>query len=104
MKRIDVSDTPIAWSINDKSRRRGIVSIRNTTGNDDQRIRTWPGGTVNSRVSVCDGIVKTISLKKARSLFKDGFLGHNRGQLKRMENHQARLPTGQLYDLSGALK
>ena len=45
-----------------------------------------------------------LCLPKARSLFRRGCLGHNRGQLRRIENHQARLPAGRLYDLSGALK
>jgi len=45
-----------------------------------------------------------LCLPKARSLFRRGCLGHNRGQFRRIENHQARLPAGRLYDLSGALK
>jgi hypothetical protein len=41
-------------------------------------------------------------LTKARSLIKRGCLGHNRDQFKRVENRQARLPVGRLYDLAGA--
>lgn len=41
-------------------------------------------------------------LTKASLLSKRGSLGHNRGQFKRIANQKARLPTGQLYDLSDA--
>lgn len=41
-------------------------------------------------------------LTKARSLIKRGCLGHNRSRFKCVENRQARLPVGRLYDLAGA--
>ena len=43
-------------------------------------------------------------LTKASPFTQRGSLVHNRGQFRRIENHQARLPAGRLYDLSGALK
>ena len=42
-------------------------------------------------------------LTKASPLSKRGGLGHNRGQFKRIDNRQARLPAGRLYDLSARL-
>ena len=65
MRKFGVSNTRIAWSINNRNHENGIVSIRNTAANGGLKIRIWPGGTVNSRVSACDGIVKTSCLTKA---------------------------------------
>lgn len=41
-------------------------------------------------------------LTKASPFTRCGSLVHNRGQFRRVENRQARLPAGRLYDLSGA--
>jgi len=41
-------------------------------------------------------------LTKASPFTQRGSLVHNRGQFKRVENRQARLPAGRLYELTGA--
>lgn len=41
-----------------------------------------------------------LRLPKARSLLKRGCWEHNRGQFKRIDHRQARLPAGRLHDLS----
>lgn len=43
-----------------------------------------------------------LRLTKARSLIRQGCLGHNRSLTRRVGFDQARLPKGRLYDLTGA--